>query len=525
MIKLLKKATRRVTEIPTLIERYKTDRALNSFSISSREDQETRTLVDACYDNPHYWFRYCLIRKSLGLKNSFETGLVSKIRTRYQRSTLKALGIKNIIDIDSSEFFQHVNMEEINTIFSSLRNAEDILTAKLPFQFSGKLVYDYILKKEKRAFVDLKSLKTKTHFIDICSKLYIYDYLVDQIKPNLVISSHAVGIYSTLVHIALSKGIKVVIPYGNAGVARFWQLNSTKDIFNFMDRPTHDDFINSSQRQLDNFYNIGETYLKSRLNGLTTNLGATYAFNNKDSEVSKEKLYQYFNTTPGKPIACIYASNWFDYPHTFGMSNFRDFYDWIKTTIDVIKDKTDTLWLIKPHPIEQLYGGQKLKDLIRDGDYDHIKFSDEEWNGHSLMKELDLIITFHGSIGIEASSLGKPVLVADIGWYHDCGFVRWPKSRNDYIASFNNNWWKEIDTKIISKKSIIFCGWYWGSPPWQGKFILEDDAKSWKLYPSIRQHLKHNTAIIEREVNIIYEWYNSNKPHYHTYKMKNHFND
>ena len=43
-------------------------------------------LVDGLWDNPNYWFRYALIRKSLGLSNWSNTGLLGKYsRTMFEK--------------------------------------------------------------------------------------------------------------------------------------------------------------------------------------------------------------------------------------------------------------------------------------------------------------------------------------------------------------------------------------------------------------------------------------------------------
>ena len=46
------------------------------------------------------------------------------------------------------------------------------------------------------------------------------------------------------------------------------------------------------------------------------------------------------------------------------MKNFINFYDWIKSTYDFVKDKYNINWVFKPHPLEDWYGGFKMKDVV-----------------------------------------------------------------------------------------------------------------------------------------------------------------
>jgi hypothetical protein len=132
---------------------------------------------------------------------------------------------------------------------------------------------------------------------------------------------------------------------------------------------------------------------------------------------------------------------------------------------------------------------------------------------------VDGLVTYHGTAGIEFAAMGKPVLLADKGWYHDVGFAKWPKSRQEYLDALASEWWKDMDLRETSRKAQIFAGWYFCRPAWQGDFLLDDDSTQWAIYEKIPTLIKENTDVILREINTIREWFNSGHPHYHTYKM------
>jgi hypothetical protein len=58
-----------------------------------------------------------------------------------------------------------------------------------------------------------------------------------------------------------------------------------------------------------------------------------------------------------------------------------------------------------------------------------------------MLATLDAFVTYHGTVGIEATALGKPVLVADQGWCQDWGFVTGPTSRLEYLELLPTQWW------------------------------------------------------------------------------------
>ena len=53
----------------------------------------------------------------------------------------------------------------------------------------------------------------------------------------------------------------------------------------------------------------------------------------------------------------------------------------------------------------------------------------------SVIEKSDGLVTYHGTSAIEFAAMGKPVMVTDKGWYHDCGFVKFPKSKKEYLKN------------------------------------------------------------------------------------------
>jgi len=223
---------------------------------------------------------------------------------------------------------------------------------------------------------------------------------------------------------------------------------------------------------------------------------------------------------PEKPIVAFYASNWFDWPHQLGMTNFRDFLDWTEATFQAAKNNTAANWLFKPHPAEDWFGGIALTDIMgRIGQAPNVAIADKDWNNGLVMSTVDALITYHGTAGVEFAALGKPVLVPDRGKYEDCGFVRVAASRAEYLHLLASDWWSAIDRQDIKRRAEIFAGWWFCAPEWQGQFILGDDGRQGSLYDTIIPLVQNNRDAVSRELDELRRWWASGRAYYHTTKM------
>ncbi len=202
------------------------------------------------------------------------------------------------------------------------------------------------------------------------------------------------------------------------------------------------------------------------------------------------------------------------------MSHFRDFLDWIEATVDVARRSTHVNWLFKPHPCDQWYGGVTLSDVVPGLERNnHIRLAPVGWNGSAMLDAVDAIVTYHGTVGIEAAAAGKPVLVADRGWYHDAGFVRWSRSRAEYLDALATAWWKDIDVVDATHRARVFAGWYFGRPAWQQRFVLPDDSGQEALWTTVPALIASCRDEIAQDVDLIRDWFDSGRRHYHTFKM------
>ena len=203
------------------------------------------------------------------------------------------------------------------------------------------------------------------------------------------------------------------------------------------------------------------------------------------------------------------------------MSRFIDILDWIKKTIKSASKNKDVLWIIKPHPMDDWYGRLTLKDVLTNKLPKNVIILSNNYSGKSVIEKSDGLVTHHGTSAIEFAAMGKPVMVTDKGWYHNCGFVKFPKSKHEYLKNLEGDWFSLVDTKKSEKNAKLFAGLYFGIPFWQKNGVLPDDADRKLLRDYLPKFIKNKNLIIKKEIKYIKSWINFDSIDYHTYKMNN----
>jgi hypothetical protein len=519
-IKQLAHPVRFFEQLKINASRASTELFLASFSDGGEPIINGPVLVEATWDNPNYWVRFALLRKALGLSFTGEVGYIDSSKNPKCKTAFQRFGINEIYDL--VDFKSDINpfLNQAAEFLSKTTTPGDILSWKLPYDFPASFLYDGILKRQRSAVVDLSDSRLKEYVADALACIHAADKITSLKDFKLVLVTHVINFkYGAVAWVAMKKNIPVVLMFGNYGVPRFIKMITPTDIYNSVDRPRPEDVSALTPEQSKMFIEFGQTYLGLRISGKTDDIGSEYAFQKADESVTKTSICSQFNWDPTKPVVGVYASNWFDYPHAIGMSHFRDFLDWVEQTMNVARKNTSVNWLFKAHPCDQWYGGITLKDIVSTSEPAHIKLAPVGWNGKAMMASIDAIVTYHGTVGIEFAAQGKPVLLSDIGWYHDMGIGLLPHNRQAYLNELECDWWSKIDVDHARHAALLFSGIYFGYPDWQGRFLTEDDSKMDVLWPRLPGLIKENPHAVESEISHLRAWFQSKHPYYHTYKM------
>lgn len=502
----------------TNVDRQPFERVL--VSLSSRADTSLvkTVLFDGSFDNPNYFFRYSLLRAALGLSEAREIGLTGPDRVAACSATMRRLGLSEIAPFGNTR--TSASRRDARRLLAKTRRPDDILAWNLPANFPAATLYDHLLKRQRKASIDLSDPMTEDYVADILGAITAAERHLDTYRPDLLLLSHTVTpLGASLAWVAAQRRIPSITMFGIYGLPRYWRIDKPPDFWDCMDRPSGDDIDSLSPAKAEALANIGKTYLDYRLSGQTNDLGSQFAFAQSASP-DRKTLANLFGWTEDRPVIAVYASNWFDYPHAMGMTRFSDFLDWILATKEAAIGSNHAYWLFRAHPVDQWYGGITLKDVLPETMATHVRLAPMEWSGTAVTAMADALVTYHGTAGIEYAALGKPVLVADRGWYHDCGFVTFPKSREEYLSMLACHWWDTFSPSVTARRAQIFAGWYFCAPSWQKGFVMEDDSLQDRLHTGINQRLQDCPDATELEISTIRDWFLSGERLYHTYKMR-----
>jgi len=481
---------------------------------------EGAVLIDATWDNPNYWARLSLFRAALGVVSGNEVAVVAPPRNEITTKCLNNLGITRIEEYKDTAIDERF-LTKACDLLAKTNAPGDILSWRLPYDLPADIVmYDAILKKQRMPCIDLSDPKIEGYVATILRIIDNNMELLDRIRPQLLLLSHLSGFFSaTLGMLAAQKNIPAIFLGGRFGTERFKKITGKSYFYDYFDVPKNKDLNFMIPNKVKALAEIGDAYLKKRFLGETTDIGGIYAYQKRKKHVERKDILEKFGWNPDLPIVVVYASNWFDYPHTYGMNQFRDFLDWIGATVAVAREVTDVNWLFKAHPCDAWYKGSTLDDILPDPIAVHVRHAQKDWQGKSLINCVDAMITYHGSIGIEGAALGKPVMVADRGFYHDFGFVHFPKNREAYIHALRKAWWSDMDMDDAAFRAKVFAGLFYGAPDWRKGFIFDDDTRGEELYETMLDKFEQNREVVDRVINEISDWWESDHDRLHVYLM------
>ncbi len=508
-----------LNSIQSYSEIYKNHKVTNSYRNILNNKIKTKKfkniLLDGGFYNLGYLYRLQLFRAAINSEDSNEHAFIWDCNTYTCKHTLKSIGLKNISTL--KDYFTEENKKEAELIAQNINSKEELIKYTFPNEVPGLFLYDVILKAQKTATVNIKDENLKKYIYKYISAIKFSEDIIKNFKPEIIALSHAISYQcAPLAWIAAKKKIPVLILYGEYGVPRLWRLSKPKDIFYGIGHPTKKNLTELDSKKINELSKIGERYISKRISGLTKDIGGKNAF-----QKNIGKLTLKYDRNKYKKKIAIYLGNWFDFPHIYGMSRFIDILDWIKETINYAKKNKNILWIIKPHPLDDWYGGLTLKDVLNEKLPSNIILLPNNYSGKSVMEEADALVTYHGTSALEYASMGKPVMVTDKGWYHDCDFVKFPESKEAYLNYLTKDWFNFINLDRTQKNAKLFAGLYFGVPRWQKHGILPDDADRNLLRVFLPNFIKENSLILKKEIKFIREWIDSESIDYHTYKMKN----
>jgi hypothetical protein len=482
-----------------------------------------KVLIDGQWDNANYWIRIAMVMRALRLDGTTATGLLGRFNRARVEAAFSAFGIAGRADHGLHFKRRTEFLPAAQHLLAAVRDPADLLALELPGGLPAALVYDGILKRQRRAAPDLADPQLQMFLAEALASVDAAEAILARETPDLVLLSHALDFtYGALAWAALKRDIPVIALYGDYGVARFIRMDTRDALFSAPNRPMRSDDDALDEAQGAALEAAGADYLAARLSGRTDDVGAIYAFKRCTVQVTRAALCAHYNWDATKPIVAVYAPNWFDYPHSSDRMPFRDFLDWAVNTLEVARATPGVNWLFKAHPCDEWYGtihGKRLADLVAATPTSHVGLADTAWNGADLLRAVDGLTTFHGTVGIEAASLGKPVLVPYAGWFGDLGFATVADGRDGYLRLLASRWWEGHNRAAARRRAHRFAGWYFCVPDWHSGYALHDDANQDAIWWDLDVFLEAHASEINRDITLLRDWIASPARYFHVFKM------
>ena len=482
-------------------------------------------IFEALWDNPHHWLRLSIFGPVISdhLKSRI-IGLYEKSTSRKAINSLRAFNLYEYIEINPK--VSNANLSQAKRILNDFGNFQEFFNLKLPHKFPWQFLYDSILKSEMIGSFDSSHKKNQIYIAKLISYLEEYEKKINWEKISGLVISHPVNFrFSTLTFLALTKGIPVyVLNYVNEYIS-IRKLDSIDDwTGGAYEKPDFEVVSKLPKYKKDFLESVGRDYLdqvRSAKKGEVSTVGTFKV--EKDRNFDKNQFLLNLNLNVNKPTVVVMTGCWPDFPNLYPPSWYTDYVDWTKKTLNIIKDIKNCNWIIKPHPAEFKYGSKtKVEDFLVNINSSNIVIWPKEVLSNHLIEIADLVLTSHGSAGIEYPALGKPAIISRETHFSKWGFVNCGLTFDQYSHMLRNI--KSIEKPDIKSQKYAFI--YIATSICNASnvskdYLYEMGSKSKKLWPSIENFISINSKNIYFEQTMMKKWLNSSIQSYNFFKSIN----
>lgn len=386
----------------------------------------------------------CIIGKYLELyHNTRLFGFLDK-GDIFGELIFKSFGIKNILTLDKKNFFTRFsNFLHALLIVDKIKHVDDLINFKFKNINVGKSTYDHFLRFTNNATTEKVSFKIIL-FLSQC--LYIINDLQRKFKNSkikAIVETETQFIPSSLIfQFFLEKNVPIFSRENGPNDCSIRKYSSANETYT----PRYE----ISKKLFKNILEIGNNkasdkgfeILEKRFQGKDRQIfyGRDKFKHIQLKEYDKEKISNLNNWDIKKPIVCVFGHCLVDNNFELGWRLYRDNLTWLRETLKIISKIDNVNWLIKPHPLEKTY--EKIitnteKEILNYNN-SNIKLCPEDISPKSLTKICLAGITSTGSVAIEFTGFGLPVVTAGKTPFSELEIIDVPKSKQEYENLLKN---------------------------------------------------------------------------------------
>ncbi len=182
-----------------------------------------------------------------------------------------------------------------------------------------------------------------------------------------------------------------------------------------------------------------EKYIEERFRGRNGVAIDRQAF--KDKKVlGREEIVKELGLDPGKKNVIIMAHTFSDAVFGYGMTYFRDYYDWCEKTLEMAAKTDNVNWILKPHPSRRSYNESEdsIEKMFERYKSPNMYFMSDEYSAECVGNCADVIVTIGGNGGAESACRGVPSVVVGHPFYKGFGYTIEPADINEYKKTLEN---------------------------------------------------------------------------------------
>ena len=321
----------------------------------------------------------------------------------------------SILNISHKTYFDYISKKEIKEskqkqidIYKGV-DIKTLSTNSATRYFKGKI------SKKKYNEIYNEEIKNSITAIDVAEKF------VEKEKPDIIISNHlqysAWGGFSKYCE---NKG--VIIRDIMGGMRRNSMCSLPQSFSDYLKIRNNQMLDNEESVELFFYFNkrmlgqIGDT--------------AWYNFNQNIEEIKNINFKDY------KRVFAMFTNVSYDTGLLEVKRDFEDIYDWVSYTVDLFRNKPEYLLIIKVHPAEVVFKSEgTLYDFLKELNLpENIKVipSETELSAYNLFNYIDIGIVYSGTLGLEMTLKGIPVIVGSNPHYANNRFTFDAKTKEEY---------------------------------------------------------------------------------------------
>ncbi len=459
---------------------------------------EQTVIADGMWCNPNHFLRLRLFLEAIAEQGGYRLlGLLRSRTNRRERRALERIGFSEFVFIDEDEFRTEHFLDAADELLRGVRSHTDLLALDLPEGIPAYTYYDTVLKLARHPQPALDRPLWRVALAEVLRNAAIYRRELDTRRVAHVALSHPwKSEWADLVWLALARGVPAYHLTGFTDGLRIRRFRTPADYRNPVEHLPYAAYRQLAPKVQAHLARFGHAALAARASGGSTDINTRHAYR-PDARVAERKAARLaISGQTERPVVVVFGHVWYDFPHTFAMSHFTDFLDWTKLTLEAIKGLDDAIWVLKPHPTEEWYGGFALADIARDLP-PHVRLLPLGGDTVTALTAADAAVTVHGTIGFEAAAAGIPVLLADRSYYSGWDIGPVAASRDDYVRLLGEAHRLPRPDRAMRDRAAACFALALAAPPAEaGALALECDSGGSNLYRHVAEQILDSERLL-----------------------------